>query len=81
MFILLVAGNVSELVYELSGKEQKFSLCYLLVITVAVLIPISWLGTPKDFWQAAVIGASTSILAAIFVFASLMQVRARVVFV
>lgn len=44
------------------------------MITVAVLIPFTYLGTPKDFWQASVVAAVTSILAAIFVFSSLLTV-------
>ena len=73
VFLLLIAGNISELINGLGDKQ--FSLCYLLLIITALLTPVSWLGTPKDFWQIAAVAATTSILAAIFVFASLISVK------
>lgn len=69
VFLLLIAENISELRFGLAN--ERFSLCYVMLIVTAALIPVTLLGTPKDFWQVAAVAATTSILAAIFVFASL----------
>ncbi|XP_039263499.2 uncharacterized protein LOC120339438 [Styela clava] len=70
VFLLLIAGNISNLIANLGDKQ--FSLCYLLLIVTGVLTPFTWLGTPKDFWQAGVVAACTSVIASFFVFGSLM---------
>ncbi|KAI8791411.1 amino acid transporter ANTL1-like isoform X2 [Biomphalaria glabrata] len=56
VFLLLASENLQSLVKNV-GKEISF--CYWLLIVTAVLIPISWLGTPKDFWPIA-IGATVA---------------------
>ena len=46
VYILLAAENISELL----PKNSNFSFCYIAVIIACVLLPATWLGTPKDFW-------------------------------
>ena len=46
VYILLAAENISELL----PKTANFSFCYIAVIIACVLLPATWLGTPKDFW-------------------------------
>ena len=46
VYILLAAENISELI----PKKADFSFCYIAVIIACVLLPTTWLGTPKDFW-------------------------------
>ena len=46
VYILLAAENISELL----PKNANFSFCYIAVIIACVLLPATWLGTPKDFW-------------------------------
>lgn len=56
VFLLLGSENLQSLVKDL-GKDLSF--CYWLFIVAGVLLPISWLGTPKDFWPIA-IGATVA---------------------
>ena len=61
VFLLLAVGNMSSLVnLPVHGDIGKTGeLCIWLVISFAVLLPCSWLGTPKEFWGIAVyVGAS-----------------------
>lgn len=58
MFMILAAGNLSnltELPVDYASKTGELRIW--LVICFAVLLPFSWLGTPKEFWGIAV-GAS-----------------------
>ena len=59
VFLILAAGNISSLVHlHVHGDIGKTGeLRIWLVICYAVLLPCSWLGTPKEFWGIAV-GAS-----------------------
>ena len=46
--MLLASENVQSLLYQNAGVDISF--CYWLLVVAAVLVPLSWLGTPKDFW-------------------------------
>nr|XP_039263903.1 amino acid transporter AVT1E-like isoform X2 [Styela clava] len=69
VLLLLISSNISDSISDIGHHD--FSLCYIVMITTGVLIPLSWLGTPKDFWQAGIIAACASIVAAFFVFGSM----------
>ncbi|XP_078485499.1 uncharacterized protein LOC100185142 isoform X1 [Ciona intestinalis] len=58
VYLLLIAGNISNLIESLGHVE--IHACYWILIITAVLIPFTWLGTPKDFWQAAIMAAVTT---------------------
>ena len=47
VFLLIACQNVESL---LNGIGVKVSFCYWLLVITAGLIPLSWLGTPKDIW-------------------------------
>ena len=47
VFLLIAAQNVQSLFLQ-AGITVSF--CYWLPIMAAIMIPASWLGTPKDFW-------------------------------
>ncbi|CAG5136187.1 unnamed protein product, partial [Candidula unifasciata] len=51
VFLLLASENIQSLIKS-AGKDISF--CYWLIIVAGALLPISWLGTPKDFWPIAV---------------------------
>ena len=57
VFLILAAGNMSNLV-KLHVSDHT-ELRIWLLICFAVLLPLSWLGTPKEFWGIA-IGASVA---------------------
>ncbi|MEW8544066.1 MAG: hypothetical protein AB2693_11075 [Candidatus Thiodiazotropha sp.] len=46
VYILLAAENIELLLSSLVG----FSFCYISIIVAVVVLPITWLGTPKEFW-------------------------------
>ena len=60
MFLILAARNLANLVnLHVADVGKTGELRIWLVICFAVLLPCSWLGTPKDFWGIAV-GASVA---------------------
>lgn len=50
--VLLASDNIQTLVCNLGGRP--LSQCYWILIVAAVLCPVLWLGTPKDFWVSAI---------------------------
>ena len=70
-FILLISGNIENIV-ESASKSSHMTSCYWILVVTCVLIPLSWLGTPKDFWQAGVIAAGTTTVGAILIAISIM---------
>ncbi|XP_071513099.1 uncharacterized protein [Panulirus ornatus] len=68
-FMLLASETLQELVAKLAGLD--FSFCYWLLITTIFLIPLLWLGTPKDLGVVTWIGAGSVILVSILTFTSL----------
>ncbi|XP_055889144.1 uncharacterized protein LOC106050588 isoform X2 [Biomphalaria glabrata] len=51
VFLLLASENIQSLIQD-AGANISF--CYWLLIVAGCLLPITWLGTPKDFWPIAV---------------------------
>ena len=51
VFLSLIAGMLNSLFSNIDGFEGLgYGNCVWMVIVAAFLIPITWLGTPKDFW-------------------------------
>ena len=48
VFIVLISQLLGSLLASLFGFD--LSLCLWMVIVAASLTPLTWLGTPKDFW-------------------------------
>lgn len=48
VFLLLASENIEDLIERWSGKDLSF--CYWLLILAAVICPLTWFGTPADFW-------------------------------
>ena len=44
VFMELMAGIMEDL------TREALPSCVWIVIVAAVLVPLTWLGTPKDFW-------------------------------
>ena len=65
VFIVLIAQCLESIFEENISKEifGHMSICEWMPIVAIILIPLTWLGTPKDFWQIAV-GALLSTVAA-----------------
>ncbi|GAB6029709.1 hypothetical protein CHUAL_005431 [Chamberlinius hualienensis] len=61
VYSLLISGMLQDLFIDLWPQ----SICYWDMIVVAIFIPLTWFGTPKDFWPLAVVAAGTIIIAAL----------------
>ena len=58
MFLILASQNLSKLItFHISDVPIQDNLRLWLLVCAAVLLPFTWLGTPKEFWGIA-IGAS-----------------------
>ncbi|OQV18096.1 hypothetical protein BV898_07867 [Hypsibius exemplaris] len=65
VFILLAAENMKTLFCNIGGIA--ISQCYWILIVAAVLCPLLWLGTPKDFWPLAFGAAAATAIAVLLV--------------
>ncbi|XP_055332577.1 uncharacterized protein LOC129584441 [Paramacrobiotus metropolitanus] len=65
VFLLLAAENMKTLFCNLGGIA--ISQCYWILIVAAVLCPILWLGTPKDFWPLAMGAALATAIAVVLI--------------
>ncbi|BFZ24661.1 hypothetical protein BsWGS_27700 [Bradybaena similaris] len=70
VFLLLASENIQSLVKS-AGKDISF--CYWLIIVAGALLPISWLGTPKDFWPIAVGAVAATSIACCVVVANIVK--------
>ncbi|XP_069127650.1 uncharacterized protein [Argopecten irradians] len=59
VMILVIADNLEILVRDLGYDVSK---CFWLLIIVGCLTPVSWLGTPKDFWWMAYGAVAATVL-------------------
>jgi len=64
VFIVLIAQLFGSL---MSAAGVHLSLCVWMLIVAAVLTPLTWLGTPKDFWQMAVGALVTTVAACVLI--------------
>ncbi|XP_067675354.1 uncharacterized protein [Haliotis asinina] len=51
VYLILASENLQSL---LSDVKEDISFCFWLLIVAGILLPLAWLGTPKDFWPIAV---------------------------
>jgi len=64
VFIVLIAQLLGSLI---SAAGLHLSLCVWMVIVAAALTPLTWMGTPKDFWPIAVGALITTCVACLLV--------------
>lgn len=65
VFLILIAAFMQDLVPQLSS-------CEWLLVFGAAMLPFTWLGTPKDFWQASIVAAASTALACLVIFVELL---------
>ncbi|CAL1528940.1 unnamed protein product [Lymnaea stagnalis] len=70
VFLLLASENIQSLVKD-AGSD--FSFCYWLLIVAGCLMPITWLGTPKDFWPIAVGAVFATSIACCVILANIVE--------
>ena len=64
VFIVLISQLTGSL---MAGAGLHLDLCTWMVIVAAALTPLTWMGTPKDFWPIAVGALITTIIACILI--------------
>jgi len=67
VFIVLISQLLGSLLHN-AGVELH--LCQWMVIVAALLIPLTWAGTPKDFWPIAVGALITTVVACTLIIVS-----------
>ncbi|KAB7494716.1 Amino acid transporter ANTL1, partial [Armadillidium nasatum] len=65
VYIILIAQFLHALVTDVS-------LCLFTVVVSIVFIPFTWLGTPKDFWQASLLAGIATALSCLIIFVQLL---------
>jgi len=61
VFIVLISQLFRSIF--INWAEVNLSLCLWMVLVAALLIPLTWMGTPKDFWPIAVGALLTTVTA------------------
>ena len=64
VFIVLISQLTGSL---MAGAGLHLDLCTWMVIVAAALTPLTWMGTPKDFWPIAVGALITTMIACILI--------------
>ena len=71
MFLILASQNLHKLItshVKISWFEGgDNSLRMWLLVCAAILLPCSWLGTPKEFWVIAIGASSATALACLLI--------------
>ncbi|KAL3078721.1 hypothetical protein niasHT_029360 [Heterodera trifolii] len=65
VFLLLCAKNIRDFIRAFLDKEISF--CYLIVVIALVLLPVTLLKSPNDFWPVIVGGMLSTIVAIVFI--------------
>ncbi|XP_045122687.1 amino acid transporter AVT1D-like [Portunus trituberculatus] len=65
VFLVLISSFMHDLLPVLSE-------CEWLLVAGAFVLPFTWLGTPKDLWQASVVAAASTALACLVIFVELL---------
>lgn len=64
VFIVLISQLVQSLLAEVG---VNLDLCLMMLIVAGALTPLTWLGTPKDFWPIAVGALLTTVVACVLI--------------
>ena len=64
VFIVLISQLLGSL---LEAAGLHLSLCVWMVIVAVILIPLTWMGTPKDFWGIAVFALVSTMFACLLI--------------
>ena len=68
MFLLLASENLNSLIdLNITSISAKSEYRVWLVICTAVLLPLTWLGTPKNFWPVALFAIIATSVACVLI--------------
>eukprot|EP00088_Acartia_fossae_P052523 TRINITY_DN5935_c0_g1_i1.p1 TRINITY_DN5935_c0_g1~~TRINITY_DN5935_c0_g1_i1.p1 ORF type:complete len:461 (-),score=123.08 TRINITY_DN5935_c0_g1_i1:31-1413(-) len=71
VFIVLISQLLQGVLMELFDLD--WSICFWMLITACTLAPLTWFGTPKDFWPIAVGALVTTVVACIIIMVNVAQ--------
>lgn len=63
VFLIMASSNIAVLLKDWFGVHMSF--CYWILIVGACLVPATWLGSPKDFWQVSLGAAGATTIAVV----------------
>jgi vesicular inhibitory amino acid transporter len=72
VFLLIVGRNVTQLL-ESWSPSTHISFCYFVLMVAGILLPATYLGSPKDFWQVSVGAAASTTIAVIIMIVGMSQ--------
>lgn len=72
VFLLIASENIEEL---LASVHKDVSFCILLPFIALCLWPITWLGTPKDFWVVGIMAMAATATACFCMFVQILVDR------
>ncbi|KAL3882288.1 hypothetical protein ACJMK2_028650 [Sinanodonta woodiana] len=70
VFLLIASENIQSL---LSDAGVNISFCYWSIVIAGVLTPLTWLGTPSDFWFVAVGATCATAVACVILVANMIK--------
>jgi len=65
VFLILCADNIQDIADE---AVPQMNTCLWLIVVAAALWPLTWVGSPKDFWWAGLAALLSTIVALIMIF-------------
>ncbi|XP_071531711.1 uncharacterized protein [Panulirus ornatus] len=75
VFIILISEMISGVISSLEVGDCTITKCQLVIIVGVCMIPITWLGTPKDFWQASVLAVVSTLVAVVVIIVTIFVER------
>uniref|UniRef100_A0A0N4ZB95 Aa_trans domain-containing protein n=1 Tax=Parastrongyloides trichosuri TaxID=131310 RepID=A0A0N4ZB95_PARTI len=66
VYLLLASKIINDIVFSLFGLN--FGSCLMLLIVSSIMLPVTFLKSPQDFWWAIVVAMFTTLFAVILIF-------------
>ncbi|XP_018017291.1 amino acid transporter AVT3B [Hyalella azteca] len=60
VYLLVIAGFVSDLWNEIGHGIPEITFCEAVLMLGIILTPVTWLGSPKDFWWSSLVAVGTT---------------------
>ncbi|KAK7065257.1 hypothetical protein SK128_001565 [Halocaridina rubra] len=72
VFIILISEMINAM-------NDTLATCELVLIVGCGIIPLTWLGTPKDFWQTAIVAVVSTVVACATIIAEVIMERDEII--
>uniref|UniRef100_A0AAF5DPH9 Aa_trans domain-containing protein n=1 Tax=Strongyloides stercoralis TaxID=6248 RepID=A0AAF5DPH9_STRER len=71
VYLLLASKIISDIVFSLIGINVGS--CVMLLIVASIMLPVTFLKSPQDFWWAIVVAMFTTLFAVILIFSGIIS--------